>query len=77
MHVIASRVGSALPDGEYDLVPRVGVKEEEQLQQGEVAAADVRTPQLTDPSATQAEGKPRCMNLNFKSTRTYVYVPMH
>jgi hypothetical protein len=60
MHIIASRVGSALPDGEYDLVPRAGVKEEEPLQPEEVAAAD---PQTVEQSLTQsqAQGKPRCI----------------
>jgi hypothetical protein len=62
MHVIASRVGPAFLDGEYDLVPRIGVKEEEPLQQEEVAAADQ---QAVEQSLTQsqAQGKPRCMNL--------------
>jgi hypothetical protein len=61
MHVFASRVGSALPDGEYDLVPRARVKEEEPLQQEEeVAAADQQSCEQS-LTQSQAQGKPRCI----------------
>jgi len=70
------RVGPAIPDGKYKLVPQVE-EPDEQPQEEVTAAVDVRTPQLTDPSATQAEGKPRCILPYFKSTRTYVYVFVH
>jgi hypothetical protein len=66
------RVGPAIPDGKYKLVPQVE-EPEEQPQEGEVAAAEVRTPQLTDLSATQAEGKPRCILPYFKKYSHYVY----
>jgi hypothetical protein len=58
MHIIASRVGSAFPDGEYDLVPRARVKEEEPLPQEEVAAAGQQSVEQS-LTQSQAQGKPR------------------
>jgi hypothetical protein len=60
MHIIASRVGPAFPDGEYDLVPRARVKEEGQLQPEEVAAADQQSFEQ-NLTQSQAQGKPRCI----------------
>jgi hypothetical protein len=52
-----NRVGSTLPDGAYELVPHVEVKQEEQPQQEAVAPDQ----QIVDQSPAQAQGKPRCM----------------
>jgi hypothetical protein len=54
-----NRIGSTLPDGAYELVPHVEVKEEV-LQQQEEVAPDQE--QVVDPASAQAQGKPRCMN---------------
>jgi hypothetical protein len=56
---LASRVGSALLDGTYELVPQVEVKQEVP-QQEEVTPDQQLT--VVDPVSAQAQGKPRCMN---------------
>ena len=77
MHISASCVGSVLPDGRYKLVPQVEA-EEEQPQEEVVAAAERPTSQLTDPSSTQAEGKPRCIIPLFSNVLApKVYVSVH
>jgi hypothetical protein len=55
-----------LPDGAYELVPQVEVKEE--VLQQEKVAADQQL--VVEPSFAQAQGKPRCMN-PILSTRIY------
>jgi len=68
MYAIASRVGPTIPDGEYDLVPRARVKEEEPPQQEGVAAADQQSVEQS-LTQSQAQGKPRCINPLIQSTR--------
>ena len=53
-----NRVGSTLPDGTYELVPQVEVKQEEQPQQKAV----VPDQQLVDQSPAQAQGKHRSIH---------------
>jgi hypothetical protein len=66
IHIYTSRVGFSLPDGNYELVPQLRVKEE--VPPEEVPAADQKS--SADLYLAQVEGKPRCITLTLKSTRT-------
>jgi hypothetical protein len=68
-----NRVGSTLPDGAYELVPQVEVKQEEQPQQEAVAPDQ----QLVDQSPAQAQGKHRSIHPILKVLATTVYVLVH
>jgi hypothetical protein len=57
-----NRIGSTLPDGAYELVPQVEVKQE--VPQQEEVAPDQE--QVVDPASAQAQGKPRCIIPYFK-----------
>jgi hypothetical protein len=69
-----NRVDSPLPDGAYELVPRVEVKQEvpqqEEQPQQETVAPDQ---QIVNPSSAQAQGKPRSMNLYFQKYSQLCY----
>jgi hypothetical protein len=57
LHLIAymhHRVGSALPDGTYELVWQIGVKDEAPQQE---AAAEDQKPQVVEQSLAQVQGK--------------------